>query len=428
MTHFSVRPLVAAMSLALTGVAHAADGDASIWSFSGFGTVSAVHSNEREADFAGTIFQPYGAGRTRSTSLDPDSKLGAQLTAKFTPQLSGVVQVVSQYQYDNSYTPQVEWANLKYEFTPAFRARIGRIALPAFLLSETRYVGFANTWARPPQEVYAIAPITSNDGVDATYVAHFGDAVNSVQAFYGSNTTKLTTGEAKSKPSWGLNNSLEVGSTTLRAGFIATRLSLDVPALQGLNDGLQSFGNAASAIPSPGIQAAGAQAHELNAKYSLKDIDLKIYSLGASHDTGAWLFIGEYTRFEGNGYFSTSNSWYASVARRLGVFTPYVTVGDTRPKLESEPGITTTGLPGGLAAGAMGLNAGINAVKQSVAASQKLASVGVRWDFMKNAAVKLQYDHLEMGEGSKGRLVNPSPAYQPGGKVDLVTLGVDFLF
>lgn len=54
---------------------------------------------------------------------------------KLTPKLT---EVVSQYQSDSSYAPQIECANLKYGFTPAFRARTGCIALPAFLVSETR--------------------------------------------------------------------------------------------------------------------------------------------------------------------------------------------------------------------------------------------------------------------------------------------------
>lgn len=428
MTHFSVRPLVAAMSLALTGVACAADGDASIWSFRGFGTISAVHSSEHEADFTGNIFQVDGAGRTRATSLSPDSKLGAQLTATFTPQLTGVVQVLSQYQYDKSYTPQIEWANLKYDFSPAFRARIGRIGLPAFLVSETRYVGFANTWARPPQEIYSIAPITSSDGVDATYLANFGNAVNTLQAFYGNSTPKLSTGEGRARPTWGLNNSLEMGSTTLRAGVVATNLTLDVAALQGLIGGLKAYGNAAAGVPLPAAQTAAAQAYAMNEKYSLENMRLKFYSLGVSHDTGDWLFMAEYSHNHGAGLIASSDSWYGTVARRIGNFTPYVTLADTKATLEAEPGISTAGLPGPLVGPAVGLTAGVNGVRRSFASSQSLVSVGMRWDAMKNVALKAQYDHLKMGEGSKGRLVNPSPAYQPGGSVDLVTLGVDFLF
>src|SRR5690349_21491266 len=75
---------------------------------SGFGTIGAVHSSEAQADYVSTVFQPSGAGHTRSTSFDPDSKLGLQVSVPFNEALSAVLQVVSQHQYDNSYRPMVE--------------------------------------------------------------------------------------------------------------------------------------------------------------------------------------------------------------------------------------------------------------------------------------------------------------------------------
>lgn len=428
MTQFPLRPLWAAMSLAMCGLAHAADGEPSIWSFSGFGTLSAVHSSEREADFAGTIFQPDGAGRTRSTSFDPDSKLGAQVTARFTPQLTGVLQVISQHQHDSSYKPQIEWANLKYDITPQLRARIGRIASPVFMLSETRYVGYANTWARAPQEVYLVAPITNNDGIDATYVVDNGSSVNSFQAFFGQSSAKLNGGEVHSKPTWGFNNTLELGSTTLRAGFTYNRLTVDLNTLSGLIGALRAYGAGAAGVPLPAAQTASAQAFALADTYSARDVGMQTYTLGAAHSMGNWTFMGEFSHFEADAQFGNSNAWYGSVAHRLGDFTPYVLVGQIKSKPRNEPGISTTGLPAGLAAGGARLTAGINALNNVVSPSRKMAAAGVRWDFAKNVAAKLQYDHLSLDDGSQGRLVDPSPAYQPGGTVKLVTLGVDFLF
>jgi hypothetical protein len=54
--------------------------------------------------------------------------------------------------------------------------------------------------------------------------------------------------------------------------------------------------------------------------------------------------------------------------------------------------------------------------------------LGLRWDFMKNAAAKLQYDHIDLGSNSFGPLVNKSSSYQPGGKLNLVSVAIDFVF
>jgi hypothetical protein len=161
--------------------------------FSGFGTLAAVHADGDNADFKGSLFQPKGAGHSRSTSFNPDSLLGAQLGVVFNDKLSAVVQVISQYQYDNSYKPQVEWANVKYQLTPELSVRLGRIAAPSYLLSETRYVGYANPWVRPPVEAYSVLSITSNDGIDVSYRSKLLGANNAFQVYYGKSKADLST-------------------------------------------------------------------------------------------------------------------------------------------------------------------------------------------------------------------------------------------
>src|ERR1700729_15994 len=90
-----------------------ADSNQSMFSFSGFGTLGVVHSNEHDADFTSTIFKPNGAGYSHDWSPAVDSLIGAQVIANFTPRLSAMLQVTSQQNYDNTYTPRVEWANIK---------------------------------------------------------------------------------------------------------------------------------------------------------------------------------------------------------------------------------------------------------------------------------------------------------------------------
>ena len=430
MTNFELLPVVAALSLALTGVAQAADGDPSVWSFSGFGTLAAVHSSEREADFAGSNLQPSGAGRTRGTSFSPDSKLGGQVTARLSPELSAVVQVVTQHRYDSSWTPQIEWANVQYQFSPALRVRLGRIALPSFMVSETRHVGYANPSVRPPQEVYFLNTVTSNDGVDATHVSHVGDAVNSLSAFYGSTGARAPGGiRFKAKSSWGINNTFEKGATTLRVSYVYVKADAEVPSLQPLSDGLNGFGAAASAIPVPSIQAAGAQAVALAQKYSLKDVPRQTLSIGISHDTGQWFVTGEYVRFVGSEVFANSNSGYVTAGFRAGTWTPYATLATTKTPQHTADSISTAGLPPQLAAAAAALNAGVSAFASGIPApTQKSATLGLRWDFRKNAAAKLQVDHIDLGTNSYGHLINRSPGYPPGGKLNLVSAAVDFVF
>ena len=408
----SLRPLLLALATAgLAGVVQAQT--APELKFSGFGTVSATHSSERNADFVGTIFQPNGAGATRAWALGVDSKLGAQLDAKFSDQWSAVVQVVSQHNYDNSYAPKIEWANLKYQPTPELSLRVGRIAAPSFLVSDSRFVGYAQPWVRPPVEVYGVIPITSNDGVDLSYRKQFGSVTNTLQAYYGAATARLESGQVKSKAGWGINDAVQMGDLTLRAGYSANKLDLDLPAVNTLVGGIASFG----AFPAP----IGPQATALAQKYSTRGMKVGAFSLAASYDPGQWFAMAEFVDFRGAGILADSRSWYVTGGYRFGQFTPYATYAKTRSKVSNEAGISVPP--------AAPLNAGLNAaLNNQFNGTQDTVTAGVRWDFVKNTALKLQYDHVNLGSGSAGRLAHPLPALARGGSFNLFSVALDFVF
>ncbi|MFP5465634.1 MAG: hypothetical protein ACLGHR_12805, partial [Gammaproteobacteria bacterium] len=178
--------------LAVTLLAGCADtvGSPAI-SWNGFGTLGAVRSDQDYSDVISSVFlQPNGAGHTRRWDMGVDSKIGGQLDARFSPELSAVLQVVSKHRYDNSWTPEIEWANVKYQFTPAFSARLGRTVAPMFMRSDTTNVGYANPWLRGPQEIYGMVPITHLDGVDVAWNVPVGPVMNSFQANFGYNQFK----------------------------------------------------------------------------------------------------------------------------------------------------------------------------------------------------------------------------------------------
>ena len=398
--------------------------------FSGFGTLGAVHSGDDTSDYKGTRFQPNGAGHTRSTSLNPDSKLGLQGTVVFNDKFSGVVQVLTQHQYDNTYKPKVEWANLKYQISSGVSVRLGRIAAPTYLLSETRYVGYASPWVRPPAEVYNVLPITSNDGVDATWRSQVGAANNTFQLFYGKTKGGLsTTSDVKSNPNWGFNDSVEIGSLMLRAGYNSLKLDINLPSTAGIFGGLRGLAAGLAQVPMPAFQSASAQALALADKYKLEDMKVSAVALGLNYDPGDWFVMSEFVAFKGKGFLSDSRSWYASGGYRFGSVTVYATYSDIKAQIESEAGITTSGLGAvpALAGGAAGINAVLNTTLKAITATQHTVTAGARWDFMKNVALKGQFDRVKTGAESNGYL-GTYPGYVKGSSVDLVSVALDFVF
>ncbi|MBC7468658.1 MAG: hypothetical protein H7322_04965 [Ramlibacter sp.] len=407
------RPLLAALMSAGLSAGAAHGQSLPEVKFSGFGTVAATHSSDRNADYVGTIFQPNGAGTTRSWAFGVDSKLGGQVDAKFSDRWSAVVQVVSQHNNDNSYSPRIEWANVKFQATPELSVRLGRIAAPSFLVSDTRFVGYAQPWVRPPVEVYGVIPITSNDGVDLSYRKQFGSVTNTLQAYYGTATARLESGQVKSKAGWGINDSVQMGDLTLRAGYTANKLDLDIPGVNTLVGGISQFG----ALPAP----IGPQATALAQKYSTRDMKVGSYSLAASYDPGQWFAMAEFVDFQGAGILADSRSWYVTGGYRFGSFTPYASYARTRSSVAYEPGISFPA--------AAPLNAGLNTtLNNQFNGSQDTTSAGVRWDFMKNTALKAQYDHVKLGSGSAGRLAHPLPALARGGSFNLFSVALDFVF
>jgi hypothetical protein len=396
-----------------------------MFSFNAYGTVGVVHSSEDKADFRGTVFQPNGAGYTESTSFNPDTKLAGQVQAKFNDQWSAIIQLVSQHQYDGTYTPQVEWANVKYSITKSLDIRAGRIVLPVFLYSESRNVGYSNPWLRAPQEIYTINSITSNDGADVTYRFKVAGVANTAQVFYGRAKAKVPgDAEISAKPNWGFNDTATFDDVTLRLGYVSQNTKIDTDSLDPIFNGLTTLGNGLNAF---GFSAAGAQALALVDKYSLKDLLIRNYTAGASYDPGKWFVTAEGAISKLDGFLSDSKSWYVTAGYRIAKFTPYAGFAETRPDVDYEPGISTAGL-GPFAAGAAALNAGINTTLAQFATSQSTTSLGLRWDFISNAALKVQYDRINLGANSAGRFTNTQPGFQPGSSSNLISAAVDFVF
>lgn len=288
--------LFQALALLLGATAPAARADEPAqakFSFNGFGTLGMLHSSLAGADYTFDNLQPYGVGRSHRWSADVDSRIGGQLTANLSSHLTAVLQVVSEYRWDNSYTPFVNWANLKYAFTPDFSVRAGRIALASFLASDSRKVGYSNVGARPPIEAYRLLALTNSDGVDAAYRFHVGEASNSTTILYGQKTVTNTRAiEVHSSAVKGIFDTVEVGAATLHAAYQERNVDNQNPPLG------------------------------------------KFMSLGAAYDPGDWFLSGEWVKainFNATQLKIVRAAWYVNGGVRIGKFTPYATWSALRP-------------------------------------------------------------------------------------------------
>ena len=427
----SFRPIAAAVVVALLCAARAQAGEAdpSVFTLRSYGTFGVVHSSETEADYILGIQMPEGAGHTHSWDWGVDSKIAVQVDARISDKLSAVVQLVSERRYDGDYGPDLEWANLKYQVTDDLSVRVGRVVMPFFMLSDFRKVGYATPWVRPPVEVYGQVPINNTDGIDASYSFRVGKVQTTLQAIYGEITGNIPVASFTARDMVDLNATLVYGPATLRLGYFQQRLDAHMPT-EPLFDAFNDFGAALSTVPDPIVQDVGAEARAIYERYQSINKVYQLLNVGMTYDDGQWLAMSEWTLARSHSIIRDTTSWYATVGRRVGPFTPYVSFAREREDTaKSDQGLTVASLPPGVLSEAAGaLNGALNGVLTFLITGQKTATLGVRWDFMRTAALKLQYDRVSLDSGSAGFFVNLQPGFERGGAANVVSVNVDYAF
>ncbi|WP_145650046.1 hypothetical protein [Pseudoduganella lurida] len=398
-----------------TGVEAEEDGSTdgtSSWAVSGFGTLGAAHSTSRDADYNTSVLKRSGAGATRSWSPDVDSRLGAQLDVKLDRRWSAVIQLVSEQRLEHGYRPQVEWANVKYQATPDLALRIGRIALPMFLTADYRKVGYAYPWVRPPVEGYASLPLSSSDGVDATLHWEFGPVRNISQVFVGHDKVAVPEPlEAYGRKLLGLSNSSDWGALNVRVNMMRGEITTNIGS--GLFAILDRFGPAGQALTS---------------RYAVDHKQATLLNVGVNYDPGNWFVMGEVGHLTTHSLLGEISNAYLSAGWRWHALTPYATVSGVRPAgSTADAGLPLAGLPPVLAAQTAALNAGLRSLLQA-APHQTSTAIGVRWDAYNNVAFKLQLDRVKPLAGSRGTLINTTPAFRQGRAFQVGSVTVDFVY
>lgn len=328
-----MKPLLptAAAVLALLGAAPAAQAATPIGeylTFSGFGTVGAVRTNTDEGSF-GRDRQTGGA--KRQADIEVDSNLGLQVTAKATDWLSGTVQVLASKRDQPHTTARAEWAFLTLKPVDGLTLRGGRMATPVFLISESRNVGYANTWVRAPNEVYALNGFPVFDGLDATYQRSLGPVGLTVSAMAGKSRWYSGPLNWASKNLRGVNLQLDTDWGSVHYGQMSTDLMLEW-------------------LPKPD--------------------GYKFTDLGFTIDHNNVVMQAELVKRQSNQMPDALNAsgWYVMAGYRWGSFTPYAITSRTKNEIPQ--------------------------AFWHAAGDQKTTAFGVRWDAFRSAAIKLQVDRI----------------------------------
>lgn len=397
-----LRPLRMQLAFALLAPSAAAclAADAPAIAISGFGTTALTYSNTDDAEFARPD-QVAGAGKHWRTG--PDSNFGIQATATFNERFSATVQGLASKTIRDEYGAELSWAFLKYKIDDQWSVRAGRIRPPVYMVSDVVNVGYANTMMRPPVETYSQATVKSIDGADLSYQRGFGDTTLTVQ--FGAGAAKPRSAGAAStrlSPFTALHVQLENGPLSVRLGRADTKIN---------RTGDVVFDSFLATLRGAGL---GQVADD----FRVTDVRASFTSIGATLDYRNFLVQSEYAvRRSQTRVLPATTSYYAMLGYRYDKLTPYYSYG----KLKQDDGRSYAGLPqtGALAP----LGAAVDALARSPLQSSH--TVGLRWDFYKSAALKVQFDHV-MPKDGPGLFVNSRPGFK--GPVNVYAVGIDFVF
>ncbi len=347
--------------------------------FGGFGSLGVSHSTMSSGDYVLDGGIPKGPGLSNSLSTTNDSRIAGHMAAQMSPKVSVVMQVDAEYHSGNSYEPEVEFANVKYVLAPDVYTRVGRIALPTFLQSENRDIGYTYAWIHPPVEVYRQEQLTHTDGVEADYRLQTGAVGHSISAFYG--------------------------RATISTNDPPVLTTLSSKHMRGIFD---------TADYGPAIFHVGYQERDTNSGYILTGlpetwVNSSDLSLGAQYDPGNWFAISEWIQRKST---YETNAMYVSAGYRVKKLTPYLTYA------QNSQGSFLPGFPSPSPDGIRLANR-----------AQSTASVGVRWDFRPDTDLKLQFDQVKLSNNSNGFLANvPANINLYGSKFYVISAVVDLIF
>jgi hypothetical protein len=404
-------PIAVAIALVAPLCAHADDNTPPTFTFSGFGTLGAVQTNTDLGQYVTSILQPKGA--TKDVDFGVDSMIAGQVNVRATDNLSFVGQVVANRTADDDYMPHVEWAFGRYAITPDLSVRAGILAVPVFLQSDSRLVGFANPWVRPPTAVYSQAPFTNYTGADLVYRHAFGDTTMTVQPYFGKAIAHIPITDGHQNADLdnlvGLNISGETGAWTYRASYFQTKLTYKDDSTSQLFDALRQIDGFV-----PGA-ADLADSLDSNGK------KIQFAVAGVSYDSGNILFQAEYAKRKCDFFLSDTSSYYATFGYRFGNVMPHITVSQVKVDSPLSQNVVPVDGPFGP------LGQGVNGLLLGQNTAQKAVAMGVRWQFARNFDAKLQWDRIALPDTAIGNFTNTKAGFA-GSTVNVYSAAVDFVF
>ena len=386
--------------LAHTAPLHAEEDSAPRVLFSGFGTLGLVHTQGDGASFSRDMGQVRGA-TNRGVFWETDSRIGLQATLAATENLQCTAQVISRYRAENNFAPELSLGFVKYTPTENIDLRAGRIGYDIFHAGDSREVGYSYLWVRPPVEYYAAMATPSIDGGDIVLHIPIASGVGRLKLYSGLARNKIPNLFAQTQ--WAGNITADLGVMEDLGGSRYTGGLIDYQGTNWTVRLSQSNMKILREIP-PGpfdtlgflhatadAQTDTALANTLNRladDISFASKSLKFTSLGVIYENGPLRTdMAAYHLRSTSLLFGEVYAGYWMAGYRFGKFTPFVNIA----AIKSRKSHRTDELRG------KGVDAATSIADFMLSRAdlnRQSLSLGVRYDWQSNIALKFQMDAL----------------------------------
>lgn len=351
----------------------------------GFATVGASTVFEEKQEFRAYTFQEDGV-RKGEVNLVNNTLFGLQGTIQATDALSATVQGVAYNIREREYEIKADWAYLSYVTDMGLALRAGKFRLPLFNSSELTYIGYARSWVRPALPFYGVAGFSHYTGGNVIYHMDGGAVLYSLEAGYGIGDEESGS-SSNGRRTFDSNDILIVKATMDAEYFHA---------------GLTYF-----------------HAHTRMRAYTRDDRQISdITTLAQMVSAEGELYLGNLTFEGGMGYGWTANSLpneilaYAGASYQMDAWRPYALYS---VKAFDHKSVDYPELPQGAPP----------PPPHPTYVSENIFSLGVRYDFIDQADLKIQVDRALGMKYVPQLLISDDPNQR---EATVLTIAVDMVF
>lgn len=346
--------------------------------FSGFARVVLGYLDESNATYI---------GYEDNISLDQQSLIGLQIDYQILDTVSVTGQFVGHS--TNEQKSGLEWLYLSYKPTRSTQIKLGKQRTPFFNYSDSIDVGFAYPWITLPQQVYNSIFFSTFEGVLANYQWSSKKFGFDVEGYWGSfDDTVYTSGidvGANVNDLRGLITKINYDSWTFRASYHSAEAFIELTELEEFSIVLNQFGFTKSA-------------ESLD-----PDGRTEFYQLSASYENIDYFLRGEMTQVHVQSYaIPNINGYFVAAGYNYYPFLSYVSFGKHKSSYGNPVNEIPLGISSQLDALSFGYQTAFNTLP--ILSSQSI-SLGTRWDWKANLALKAEITWVKAEPGSSANFV-----------------------